>query len=473
VPRDLAADLRPYQKEGVRWLQFLSDYGVGGILADDMGLGKTLQTLAFLAAERERGQNPDDDRRPTLVIAPTSVLPVWQREAERFLPGLRLYVHHGKERLDGPEAAAGHDVIVTSYDLFKRHVSLFRPIKWHAVVLDEAQAVKNPETKAHRAVRTLEARVRLSLTGTPIENHLGELWAHFDFVLPGLLGSHEEFKRRFQTPIEREADVERHALLQKRIRPFVLRRMKKQVAAELPDRTEIPQLIDLYGEQRDLYETIRVAMDKRVRDALRAHGLKRSAVTVLDALLKLRQVCCHPALLPGDLHRGVATSAKLDALTAMIEELVAEGRRVLVFSQFTTMLARIEAELDARAIEYLLLTGKTRRRGELVERFQQGSVPVFLISLKAGGTGLTLTAADTVIHYDPWWNPAVEQQATDRTHRIGQTMPITVYRLICAGTVEEKIMQLQAKKGDLAASLLEGRGGLAGFTADDVKSLFA
>jgi SNF2 family DNA or RNA helicase len=322
------------------------------------------------------------------------------------------------------------------------------------VVLDEAQYIKNPRSKMAQAACKLDARNRLCLSGTPIENHLGELWSLMNFLVPGFLGTEDAFNKRFRTPIEKDGDVERNAVLKARVAPLILRRTKDQVAKELPPKTELVHLIELNTGQKDLYETVRATMDKRVREAIAARGIEQSQIVFLDALLKLRQICCHPKLLPEDYSNDVLESAKLDFLTELLAVLIEEGRRILLFSQFTTMLALIEAHLMKEKIAYLKLTGASKDRGKLVEDFQNGKAPVFLISLKAGGTGLNLTAADTVIHYDPWWNPAAEAQATDRAYRIGQHNPVFVHKLLCQDTVEERIHKLQQEKGKLADGIL-------------------
>ncbi|MCA1978363.1 MAG: DEAD/DEAH box helicase, partial [Thiobacillus sp.] len=469
-PPGFKLELRPYQREGLAWLQYLVRHDLAGILADDMGLGKTAQTLAHLATEKHACRLT----RPALVVLPTSLVFNWQREAERFAPDLRVLSLHGKDRADRFADIANHDVVLTTYPLLWRdHVTL-AATEWHLLILDEAQTVKNAGSRAAKIVRELPARHRLCLTGTPLENHLGELWAQFDFLLPGFLGDAKTFNRAFRAPIEKRGDQLRADLLARRIAPFVLRRRKEDVAKELPEKTVIVRSVELAGGQRDLYETVRSAMDARVLDAIRAQGFAKSQIVILDALLKLRQVCCDPRLVKSAGARTVKERAKLELLMDMLPELVDEGRRVLVFSQFTSMLALIEEELAVRGIGYSLLTGETRDRETPIRRFQDGEVPVFLISLKAGGVGLNLTAADTVIHYDPWWNPAVENQATDRAHRIGQTKRVFVYKLVAAGSIEEKILALQEKKAELAASVLnEDAAALAKFGEDDVRALLA
>ncbi|UEX77450.1 DEAD/DEAH box helicase [Spiribacter halobius] len=470
APAGLQGALRGYQREGLGWLQALAAQGLGGVLADDMGLGKTIQVLAHLLREKEAGRAAD----PSLVVAPTSLLFNWEREAERFAPGLRVLRLHGSDRHRRREPLGAYDLVLTTYALAHRDVEALAAQPWHLCVLDEAQAVKNPRAKAARAVRQLRARQRLCLTGTPLENHLGELWTQFDFVLPGLLGDQDSFNRVFRRPVERDGDSGRQRGLRQRISPFLLRRTKQAIARELPPKTEMQRHAELTGAQRDLYETVRVAMDQRVRQEIARRGLGQSQVVVLDALLKLRQVCCDPRLLKMDAARGVERSAKLELLMDLLPELIEEGRRVLLFSQFTSMLALIEQALAGTGIDYAMLTGQTRDREAQVARFQSGAVPLFLVSLKAGGTGLNLTAADTVIHYDPWWNPAVMRQATDRAHRIGQAQPVFVYHLLTRNTVEEKIMALQQRKAELGDALLGGeQGSTAALEMADVEQLFA
>ena len=470
APAGLRATLRPYQEEGISWLQFLREYGLAGILADDMGLGKTVQALAHLVIEKESGRMD----RPSLVVAPTSLMTNWRREAERFAPGLRVLVLHGLERKQHFETIKGHDLVVTSYPLLPRDQEVLLKEEFHCVILDEAQFIKNPKTLYAQVACQLKARHHLCLTGTPMENHLGELWSLFHFLLPGFLGDEIRFNGLFRRPIEKGRDDERRVVLAKRVGPFILRRRKEQVMKELPPKTEIVQNVELSGAQRDLYESVRLAMHERVRAEVESKGLSRAHIIILDALLKLRQICCHPRLLSLPSAQKVTESAKLDLLLEQLPEMLEEGRKVLLFSQFTSMLAIIEVELKKREIPYVILTGQTQDRATPVERFQRGDVPLFLISLKAGGTGLNLTAADTVIHYDPWWNPAVENQATDRAHRIGQEKNVFVYKLMTVGTVEEKIAAMQARKRELVEGLLdEERRENVKLTAEDLEVLFA
>jgi len=454
VPGSLRAQLRDYQRDGFQWLRFLAEHELHGILADDMGLGKTLQTLAHILAEKEAGRL---ERTPALVVAPTSVVPNWRAEAKRFAPALTPLVLEGPQRKRYFRSIPHADLVLTSYALLQRDIDELRQFSYHLVVLDEAQHVKNPAAKVSQAACRLEARHRLCLSGTPVENHLGELWSLMRFLMPGFLGGQEDFRRRFRKPIEDHGDEERAAALKARVAPLILRRTKDQVAKELPPKTILVHPIELNSAQKDLYETVRATMDRKVRQAIAARGLEGSRMLFLEALLKLRQICCEPKLLKlvdGAEVAAAAGSAKLDYLAELLDTLVEEGRRVLLFSQFTSMLELIAAHLRQRQIPYLTLTGASKDRGALVERFQQGETPLFLISLKAGGTGLNLTAADTVIHYDPWWNPAAENQATDRAYRIGQTQPVFVHKLICQGTVEERIHRLQQEKSALADTLL-------------------
>ncbi|MGV3525516.1 MAG: SNF2-related protein [Candidatus Sericytochromatia bacterium] len=446
LPAGLQATLRPYQQRGLNWLQTLRELGLNGILADDMGLGKTLQTLAHLLAEHEAGRLD----QPVLVVMPTSVLGTWEREAARFAPGLRCLLLHGPERPRSPGVWQAHDLILTSYTLFRQDAALHGQMGYSWLILDEAQQIKNPRAHTSRLLCAQPARHRLCLSGTPIENQLEELWSLFHFLMPGFLDTLERFNSRFRHPIERTGDTRRLESLRERVRPLMLRRRKREVVHELPPKTDIVRSIELGTAQRDLYETTRLAVDVRVNRLIREQGFKRSRLVILDALLKLRQICCHPHLLDLPEAQKIRRSAKLEVLMELVPELVQAGRRILIFSQFVKMLDLIAPRLHAAEIPFVSLTGRTRQRQAVIDRFQNGEVPVFLISLKAGGVGLNLTAADTVIHYDPWWNPATEQQATDRAWRIGQTQPVFVYRLITQGTVEERILALQASKQALS-----------------------
>lgn len=469
APARFAATLRPYQQEGLGWLQFLRRCRLGGILADDMGLGKTVQTLAHLATEKEQGRL----NKPSLIVAPVSVIGNWQREIRQLAPQLKQLTLHGARRKELFSSIRHADIVITAYPLLQLDCEVLTAHEFYLVVMDEAQMIKNPRAKVSQVARSLRAEHRLCLTGTPMENHLGELWSLVDFLQPGLLGEERQFQRQYRTAIEKNGDGERAQALSRRIAPFVLRRTKDAVAPELPAKTQIIETIALEEKQRDFYDGVRLASHRRVRETIAQRGLARSQITVLDALLKLRQACCDPRLIEAQAQQAVP-SAKMDWLSNTLPEMIEEGRRILLFSQFTSMLRLIESTVQELGIPYLMLTGATRDRTPLIERFQKGAAPLFLISLKAGGTGLNLTAADTVIHYDPWWNPAVEAQATDRAHRIGQDKPVFVYKLIAQGTVEERIVRLQEQKHALASQLYtEKNAAPLQLNAADLEMLFA
>ena len=470
-PENFVAVLRPYQAEGLSWLSFLHDVGLGGILADDMGLGKTVQTLALIAGEKSEGRLD----KPALVIAPTSLMANWRREAERFAPDLRVLTLHGLDRKERFSTIADSDLVLTTYPLIGRDREVLKAQIWSLLILDEAQTIKNPDAATTRLIRELTARQRFALTGTPLENHLGELWSLFDVVSPGFLGDRAWFSKAFRTPIEKHGDAQRARHLARRVKPFLLRRTKDQVAKELPPKTEIVERIEMERGQRDIYESIRLTMHAKVRAAIAAKGLNRSRIIVLDALLKMRQACCDPRLLK---LTGKPTakpgSAKLERLDELLDELAAEDRRILIFSQFTSMLNLIRPRLEAKALGYSLLTGDTRDRPKEIQAFQNGEKRLFLISLKAGGVGLNLTAADTVILYDPWWNPAVEEQAIDRAHRIGQDRPVFVHKLVMSQTIEEKMEEMKARKRQLAESLFDADGApTLAMTEADIELLFS
>jgi superfamily II DNA or RNA helicase len=469
-PPTLRASLRPYQQEGVAFLQHLRASGVGGVLADDMGLGKTLQTIAHICIEKAAGRL----RAPVLIVTPKSLVGNWMRELQRFAPHLRVLALAGASRHERYPAICASDVVLTTYPLLVRDEERLMRVPFHLLVLDEAQSIKNERSQAHRAIKSLEAEHRLCLTGTPVENHLGELWALFDFLNPGLLGDALSFRRWYRQPIEIERDQARLLALREQIAPYVLRRMKRDVARDLPPKSELASPVELSGRQRELYESIRVAAHADVRQIIHKKGLAASTIPILDALMKLRQVCCDPALVAMEEARTVRESAKRDALFAMLGTQLAEGHRVLVFSQFASMLALLAAGLRERGVPHLMLTGATRDRQQVVDAFEAGRADVFLISLKAGGTGLNLTSADTVIHYDPWWNPAAQAQATDRAYRIGQSRPVFVHNLYVAGSVEERVLRLQQRKRWLSTTLLgDASQGAPALTHEDVESLFA
>ncbi len=467
APGGFRAALRPYQCEGLGWLQFLRRHRLGGVLADDMGLGKTVQTLAHLMLEKDSGRL----RKPALIVAPVSALANWEQEIRRLAPALRWVTLHGPARRSRFAAIADADVVITGYPQLQLDTDLLLEQDFYIVILDEAQTVKNPRARVSQAARALRAEYRLCLTGTPVENYLGELWSLFAFAEPRLLGDEARFHRRYRLPIERHADRLRAEALATRLAPCLLRRTKDAVARELPPKSLMIETIALEERQRDFYDAIRLASHRRIREILERQGLERSRITILDALLKLRQACCDPRLVAGAAQEAIP-SAKLEWLAAALLELVAEGRRILLFSQFTSMLRLIEAKVRELDIPYCLLTGETRERAAQVARFQSGGAPLFLISLKAGGTALNLTAADTVIHYDPWWNPAAEAQATDRAHRIGQSRPVFIYKLIAQDSVEEKMLALQEQKRALAAGVYAGAvRSPAALTAADLERL--
>jgi hypothetical protein len=468
IPASFKATLRPYQLHGVSWLQHLRTHDLGGFLADDMGLGKTAQTIAHIAIEHEQGRLD----RPALIVVPTSLVANWSAELVKFAPHLRTVVLHGIERHARRNELDGVHVVITTYTVLARDVEEMKALPWHIVVLDEAQVIKSPDAKATRAVCMLDTRHRLCLSGTPIENNLTELWSEFHFLMPGLLGDRKGFTKKFRTPIEKNDDAVRRVQLIRRIKPFLLRRTKFEVATDLPPKHTILRRVNLAPEQRELYETIRGTLYDTVHEQMAGLTASQGRIVMLDALLKLRQVCCDPRLVKLPSARLVETSSKLEDLMDMCSEMISEGRRILLFSQFTSMLDLIKPRLTQAGIGFVELRGDTRDRAEPVRAFEAGEVPLFLISLKAGGRGLNLTSADTVIHYDPWWNPAAEDQASDRAHRIGQTKSVFVYKMIAADTVEDRILELQQRKSDLARIALSGEGELDGLEIDDMEFLF-
>lgn len=494
---DLETVLRPYQKSGVAWLCFLRENGFGGILADEMGLGKTLQTLAFLQvrggsqsfdfADGATGQAARPaSALPALIICPTSLVFNWVAEAKRFTPGLKVLALEGPNRHVLFPQIPEHDVVVTSYALIRRDAERYRELEFDTVVLDEAQHIKNRQTQNAQAVKAVRSRHRLVLTGTPLENSVLDLWSIFDFLMPGYLGSAQDFRERYEVPLLRDKNSEVQARLARRLRPFILRRLKKEVAQDLPAKLEQVSFCELTEDQRAVYQQLIEVSRREVLESVGAQGLARSRMVVLNALLRLRQVCCDLRLLKlespaassaegKEEPQGVLASGKLDLFGELLEETLDGGHRVLVFSQFVRMLDLLREKLTAEGIEFCYLDGSTTNRSEVVGRFQNTpSIPVFLISLKAGGVGLNLTGADTVIHFDPWWNPAVEDQATDRAHRIGQTRLVTSYKLITRNTVEEKILALQARKRELIQATLGGEEQLTeGMTWEEIQELLA
>jgi len=462
LPAGLQAELRDYQLDGYKWLRRLAEWGVGGVLADDMGLGKTLQTLAVLLDRADDG--------PALVIAPTSVGFNWVREAQRFTPELRAHLYRETERGDFLTSVGAGDLVVCSYGLALRDETALSKVCWSTVVMDEAQAVKNSRSKTAQAIAQLDAKWMLALTGTPVENHLGELWSLFHLVSPGVLGGWDHFRRRYALPIEKHSDVDARTSLATRLQPFVLRRTKSQVLTELPPRTEMNLYVDLSPEERDQYERVRMSALGEIDQIAALPNLQDQRFKLLALLTRLRQFACHPAIVN---KQWTGSSAKLDQLCSTLEELKAEGHRALIFSQFTQHLDLIRKALDEREITYQYLDGSTPAavRQQRVDAFQNGEGDAFLISLKAGGTGLNLTAADYVIHMDPWWNPAVEDQATDRAHRIGQDKPVMVYRIIARGTIEEEILSLHETKRDLVTGVLEGTAAAATLSTSELMNM--
>jgi SNF2 family DNA or RNA helicase len=445
LPTDLRAELRGYQRQGVNWLSFLREAGMGALLADDMGLGKTLQALAAI-----RGR--------TLVVAPTSVLSTWREQAERFRPALSCSLYYGSDRKIDESA----DLLITSYGVLRLDQDLLESREWDTVILDEAQTIKNPDSQVARAAHRLKGKFRIALSGTPVENHLTDLWSQFQFLNPGLLGSREGFQEHFSSPLERGAVEE----LRRRIKPFLLRRLKRDVAKELPPRTETVLHCELSVSERATYDGILAATRA---EALRALEAGEGVLAVLEALLRLRQASCHPALVPG---QTAETSSKLELFVETLLESIDNGHRALVFSQWTSFLDLLEPRLAREGIRFSRLDGGTRDRGAVVDGFQRPDGPTcMLISLKAGGVGLTLTAADHVFILDPWWNPAAENQAADRAHRIGQENPVLIHRLVARGTVEDRILELQKSKLALAGSVLEGSAHAASLSRDDLIAL--
>jgi SNF2 family DNA or RNA helicase len=479
LPTTLRATLRPYQLQGLAWLQFLDAIGCGGILADDMGLGKTVMTLALLAWKRER-----DGSAPSLVVCPTSVAGNWARESARFTPGLRVVALHGASAATRASLDLAHaDLVVTTYALLRRDIERLRETPFRHVILDEAQNIKNLDAATTRAARALRARARLALSGTPVENRLTELWSIMDFCNPGMLGTHRQFEVRFEKPLAQAAldgpgspktvsAAVVSARLRALLRPFVLRRTRAEVLDDLPPRQEVELACPLGDAHRRMYDALAVVLREEVREFARRDPFGRPGVAVFTALLRLRQMACDPRMVDG---RTEVVGSKREVFLSTVRALVAEGRRALVFSQFTELLGLWGADLAREGIAYEYLDGATVDRDGVVRRFQEGAAPLFLISLKAGGAGLNLTAADTVIHCDPWWNPAVEDQATARAHRMGQTRGVTVYRLVARGTVEERVLSMKARKRTLADAVIAGDGSaaLAGITAEDIAALLA
>ena len=463
--------LRPYQRQGVAWLQFLRENRFGGILADEMGLGKTLQALAFLNSCHTSRKLSG----PVLIVCPTSLVFNWVAEAKKFTPGLKVIALQGTGRHERFEEVAQCNLVITTYALIRRDAERYGELEFDTLVLDEAQHIKNRQTQNAQAVKAVRASHRLVLTGTPMENSVLDLWSILDFLMPGYLGSAADFRDRYEQPITRDQDAAVQARLGRRLRPFILRRLKTDVAKDLPKKLEQVSFCELTTEQTEIYRQVLAVSRKEVMAAVGAQGLAKSKMIVLNALLRLRQICCDLRLLKLESAQFTDdSSGKLAMFSELLEEAIDGGHRVLVFSQFVSMLTLLKDKLTADEIDFCYLDGATTNRGAVVENFQgNANIPVFLISLKAGGVGLTLTGADTVVHFDPWWNPAVEDQATDRAHRIGQTRVVTSYKLIARGTVEEKILALQQQKRAIIKATLSGEESLAdNLTWEEIQGLF-
>ncbi len=469
-PSSIKAELREYQLKGFSWLWFMYKYGLNGILADDMGLGKTLQALTLLQKAKDV-----DGPMPTLVICPTSVVFNWEAEIQKFAPELTCLKLAGIERKQLFKEIPNHDIVITSYALVRRDIEKLKKINFRYIILDESQNIKNALSQTAQAVKKLNSQHRLALSGTPIENKLEELWSVFDFLMSGFMFSMSEFNFRYVNPIMERGDKTVEKRLKLQIYPFILRRMKRDVAKDLPDKVENIAYCELTPDQRDFYMEVLDSTKEELFKSIEQNGLEKSRMSIFSALLRLRQICCHPRLYDKENIKGVNHSGKFEYLKEMLEEIISEGHRVLLFSQFVDMLDITKDWLEREAIPYEYLTGKTKDRQGAVERFNNSdSIPIFLVSLKAGGTGLNLTGADYVIHYDPWWNPAVEDQATDRAYRIGQTKKVFVYRLITKNTVEEKIQKLKQVKRNLVDSVISvDRNITKSLTINDIKEIFS
>lgn len=470
LPEGINAEFREYQTKGFGWLWFMYKYGLNGILADDMGLGKTLQALAVIQKAKE-----EDGPMPTLVICPTTVVFNWESEIQKFAPTLSCMKLSGVERKQFFKEIPNYDVVITSYALVRRDIAKLKEYNFRYIILDESQNIKNAMSQTAQAVKKLQASHKLALSGTPIENKLEELWSVFDFLMPGFLFSVADFNSRYVNPIMERQDKTVEKRLKLQIYPFILRRMKRDVAKDLPDKVENIAYCELTDEQKDFYLQVLDSTKEELFKSIEQNGLEKSRLSIFSALLRLRQICCHPRLYDKENVKNIMKSGKFEKLKAMLEEIIGEGHRILLFSQFVDMLDLIKGWLEREGIPYEYLTGKTKDRQGAVERFNSTpSIPIFLISLKAGGTGLNLTGADYVIHYDPWWNPAVEDQATDRAYRIGQTKKVFVYRLITKNTVEEKIQKLKTVKRNLVDSVISvDRNIVKSLTMDDIREIFS
>ncbi|WP_122992573.1 DEAD/DEAH box helicase [Clostridium amazonitimonense] len=473
LPENITGNLRDYQKVGFKWFKTLSYCGFGGILGDEMGLGKTFQAISYIASEKEEGNL----NKPALIVCPTSLVYNWLNEFEKFAPHINVLVISGSknERLCQREEILNHDVIITSYPLIRRDIDEYKDIAFSICILDEAQQIKNPSSLNAQSVKEINAPKRFALTGTPIENSLTELWSIFDFIMPGYLKTHGRFSKKFEVPIVKDKNQTVLKELLKLIRPFILRRFKKDVALELPPKIEHKVVVDMTEDQKKVYASYVESFKEEMKEEIKEKGFNKSKIKILSLLTRLRQICCDPSSFL-DNYNG--DSGKYIALDEILEESLLNGHRILLFSQFTTILNNIRKRLDKSGIESMYLDGSvsSSERMEMVDEFNQGETQVFLISLKAGGTGLNLTGADLVIHFDPWWNPAVEDQAVDRAHRIGQRKTVEVIKLITKGTIEEKIYDLQEKKREIIESVIDGENHenviLSTMTEEDMEELF-
>lgn len=469
IPSVVDGVLRDYQEVGFKWLKALSDYGFGGILADDMGLGKTLQVLAHIQSQKETYGT-----KPTIIVAPSSLLYNWEAEVNKFTSDLKIKIICGEKsnRKKMINQIEDEDIIITSYPLIRKDIELYENISFRSCILDEAQHIKNHNSKTAKSVKQITSDTRFALTGTPIENSLSELWSIFDFLMPGYLYGYTKFRREFEKPIVVKQDIEAGKKLEKHIRPFIIRRLKIDVLDELPEKIESNIFVELTKEQKQVYVTYLKQAKSEIDEEISSNGFNNSRIKILAVLTRLRQICCDPKLFIKDYTGG---SSKLELLDELLDELIEGGHRVLIFSQFTSMLAGISELIKSKGLDHYYLDGSTdiSIRHKLVNDFNNGNCPIFLISLKAGGTGLNLTGADTVIHFDPWWNPAVEMQATDRAYRIGQEKVVHAMKIITKGTIEEKICELQAKKKKLFDDVIKpGEKMISKMNADDIRDLF-
>ena len=468
VPVNLQKTLRRYQKTGYRWLKTLSKYQMGGILADDMGLGKTLQVISVLLSEK--GQS----NKSSLIVAPSSLIYNWESEIHKFAPGLTTMIIHGDPatRRQLIQDSSNVDIVITSYDLIRRDVESYQSQSFRYCILDEAHYIKNHTTLSAKAVKKVNSEIRFALTGSPIDNSLSDLWSIFDFILPGYFGTYAQFRKKYEVPIMKQQNLNLLSRIHQQVAPFILRRLKKDVLKELPEKIETNMYCEMDKTQRDLYHAMVYEMKEQMNQEIQEQGIERSRIKILALLMRLRQICCDPSLY---LENYKGESAKLKLCLELVDECISTGHKVLIFSQFTSMLDILSKELTAKEIKHLMLTGstKTNERLALTEQFNSDDTPVFLISLKAGGTGLNLTGADIVIHYDPWWNMSAQNQATDRAHRLGQEKTVQVFKLFVKNTIEEKIEHLQQRKRDLTEAIVqEGETFITQLSSEELTALF-